>query len=87
MTNCYGHDGLEVHRPTSTFRFDVRRDYEEASAILDASPRGAAALLRLAIEKLCKELGENGRDLNADIASLVRKGLDPRVQKALMRCA
>jgi Domain of unknown function (DUF4145) len=62
---------------------DVRRDYEEASTILEASPRGAAALLRLAIQKLCKELGESGPNLNDDIASLVRKGLDPRVQKAL----
>jgi hypothetical protein len=62
---------------------EVRGDYDEASTILDASPRGAAALLRLAIEKLCKELGEKGKDLNADIASLVSKGLDKRVQHAL----
>ena len=52
---------------------DIRRDYEEASAILDASPRGAAALLRLSMEKLCKELGEKGKDIDDDIASLVRR--------------
>jgi hypothetical protein len=70
-------------QPNLDLPLDVRRDYEEASTILDASPRGAAALLRLAIQKLCKELGEKGRKPDDDIASLVRKGLDPRVQKAL----
>ncbi len=60
-----------------------RDDYEEEGQILEASPRSAAALLRLAVEKLCKELGESGDSLNADIASLVGEDLDARVQKVL----
>ena len=68
--------------PNSDLPDDIRSNYEEASAILGSSPRGAAALLRLVIEKLCKHLGESGDKLNDNIASLVRKGLDADVQKA-----
>lgn len=57
--------------------------FEEAREIVSSSPKGAAALLRLSIQHLCKELGESGKDINRDIASLVSKGLNPMVQKAL----
>ena len=62
---------------------NVRREYEEAGQTLEASPRGAAALLRLAIEKLCKELGVSGEGLKDDIAFFVREDVDARVQKVL----
>jgi hypothetical protein len=69
--------------PNSDLPADVLRDYEEASTILDLSPRGAAALLRLAIEKLCTDVGAKGDDINAQIAWLVANGLPEKIQQAL----
>jgi hypothetical protein len=63
-----------------------RDDFEEARAIVDRSPRAAAALLRLALQKLMVHLGQSGKDLNQDIGNLVKKGLGERVQKALDTC-
>jgi hypothetical protein len=62
---------------------NVVEDYEEARAILARSPRGACALLRLAVQKLCVDLGEPGKNLNDDIGALVKRGLLPHVQQAL----
>jgi len=62
---------------------DVLRDYEEAGRIVSESPRGAAALLRLAIQKLCAVRGEEGELIDDDIESLVTKGLAPMVRQAL----
>ncbi|MER9473535.1 DUF4145 domain-containing protein [Mesorhizobium sp. M0520] len=51
--------------------------------MINTSPRSAAALLRQAIQRLCRHVGGDGKNINDDIASLVKKVLDPRVQKAL----
>lgn len=72
-----------VAQPNPDMPADALSDYDEASQIVDKSARGAAALLRLAIQRICIELGGDGKNLNKDIARLVENGLDPRVQQAL----
>jgi len=72
-----------VQPPNQDLRKDIQADYQEAASILQKSPRGATALLRLVIQKLCEELGEVGKNINTDIKSLVSKGLPAAVQKSL----
>lgn len=69
--------------PNPDMAEDIRADFDEARALLDMSPRAAAALLRLCVQKLCKQIGEKGRSIDEDVKALVAKGLDPRIQKAL----
>ena len=48
-----------------------------------SSPKASAALLRLAIQRCCVELGLKGKELNSDIADLVSRGLPEQVRQSL----
>ena len=50
--------------PNEDMPSSVKSLFEEAGNIYALSPRAACALLRLAIDRLCNELGENDRDIN-----------------------
>ncbi len=74
---------LFVEQPNQDLNEEIKEDYLEAANVLNDSPRSAAAILRLALQKLCKQLGEKGRNINDDIGELVKKGLNPTIQKSL----
>lgn len=76
-------EGELQFQPNEEMPSDVLLDFEEAASIIDKSARGAAALLRLAIQRLMPHLGQKGKSLDDDIGELVKQGLDGRIQKAL----
>ncbi|MFM2476405.1 DUF4145 domain-containing protein [Celerinatantimonas sp. MCCC 1A17872] len=69
--------------PNDDLNEDIKALYLEASSILIDSPKGATALLRLALQKLLVQVGQSGRNINNDIKALVAEGLSPKIQKAL----
>lgn len=64
---------------------DVKTDYIEARNIVSFSPRSAAALLRLAVQKLTNNILGTASDsnLNDNIKKLVENGLPRNLQQAL----
>ncbi len=74
----------DAPEPNADLPPEILPDYKEAAAVLAASPRAAAALLRLCLQKLCKYFGRPGKDINKDIKELVAdRTISPRVQKLM----
>ena len=77
--------------PNADMPEDVKQDYLEAASVMQKSPRAAAALLRLAMEKLCQKMSvKNGnaaagkKSLQENMDDLKSKRLiDDRLLKAM----
>lgn len=75
-------NALQVPDANTNMPEKVRQVYYEAAEVFNISVKSSGALLRLAIQYLCKELGYDC-DINEAIKKMVAKGLDERVQKSL----
>lgn len=62
---------------------NVKELYDEARLVSNLSPRSAATLLRVSLERLTENLGETTGKLNARISKLNAKGLPESVIKGL----
>ncbi len=83
IDNNYVYPDIVAEEANPDMPEPVKQLYNEAGLIYNKSPRAACALLRLAIDRLCNELGETDRDINKNIGALVKKGLSQSVQQAL----
>ena len=72
-----------VDPPNSDLNNEIKALYQEAAIIYGDSPKGTAAILRLALQKLLVQIGKNGKDINSDIKELVASGLSVKVQQSL----
>ncbi len=74
----------EGPEPNEDLPENILADYEEARLVGSMSPRGSAALLRLALQKLCSHLGADANTLDDQIEKLIEQHRLPEgLQKSL----
>jgi hypothetical protein len=61
---------------------EIKIDYDEARKIFNQSPRAAAALLRLCVQKLCQKLLQKEGKIHNQIGELVDLGFPKRALEA-----
>ena len=76
-------DSGQMPLPNEDLSDDIKKIYLEAAAIQQKSHRAAAALLRLALQKLCVQLGSKGQNIREDIKILSQNGLPAGVMEAM----
>ena len=74
-----------VDLPLDEMPNDIKELYNEARNIFHLSPKGACAILRLGLQKLCNRLAEKEEDCKIDdaIKYLVANGLPSSLQKSM----
>ncbi len=80
-------DDSGIESPNQDLNEDIKKDYLEAASIVHKSPRGSCALLRLILDKLCRELceksGNKAGKLHENISHLVNEGMPKEIEQAL----
>ena len=74
---------ITIESPNIDLSDEIKNLYVEAASILSDSPKGATAILRLALQKMLIQIGKDGKNINNDIKELVSEGLSPKIQKSL----
>lgn len=71
-----------IQMPNEDMPDDIKDLYNEARDIVNKSPKGACALLRLALQMFCDTLVPGNKNINDKIGELVKNGLSPLLQQA-----
>ncbi len=71
--------------PVEEMPEDIKSLYNEARSIVELSPKGSCAILRLALQKLCNRLAnqEEKKKIDGAIKKLVQNGLPSTLQMAM----
>ena len=74
---------MTVPEPSEDLPQKIKEIYIEAGKVVVDSPRAAGALMRLALEKLLKEINKNELKLNENVNKLIGTGIPEQLAKAL----